>query len=95
MERALRELEGPEQLLHPFKGEHLNGREQASRHISPPRVGPRFPNMVGCKHQVHLDMSTIIGWIIGSKVHRNSVARKVTHQSTILILGGLTSEFLC
>ena len=34
---------------------------------------------------------TIIGWIIGGRVHHKKNVTKVTHPSTILTLGGLTS----
>jgi hypothetical protein len=33
--RALQELEGPQRLLPPLEGEHLNKRVQARRHLSP------------------------------------------------------------
>ena len=33
--QSLQELEDPQRLLPPFKGEHLNKRGQARRHLSP------------------------------------------------------------
>jgi hypothetical protein len=36
---------------------------------------------------------TMSGWIISGWVHRKSSARKATHLSTIVALGGLTSKF--
>ena len=42
---------------------------------------------------LHPDTPTMIGWIIYGRVQWKSSARKVTHPSTFLALGGLTSEF--
>ena len=38
----------------------------------------------------HMDIPTIITWIIGSTVHQNSIIRRIAHLSFSLALGGLT-----
>ena len=57
-----------------------------------PRASPRFPHG-WLKCSVHLDTSTMIGWIVGDGAHRKPSARKATHSSTLPGLGGLFSEF--
>ena len=49
--------------------------------------------MVGRKYLVDPDTPTMIGWIMGGRVHQKSSARKVTCPSIVLALGGLTLEF--
>ena len=48
--------------------------------------------MVGREYPVHLDIFTVIGWIVGGRVHQKSSARKVTHPGTNPALSGLASE---
>ena len=81
---ALQELEG--------KGEHLEGtRTSWSTSISP-RGKPLGSHMVSWKYLAHPKTPTMIGRIIGGRVHHKLSARKVTHMSTIPALDGFTSE---
>ena len=94
-ETGIMSIRGRPKLLPPppFKGEHLNGRRQASVHLSPLKRKPLGSHMVGYKHPIHLDTPTTIGWTIGGRVHQKSSVGKVNHPSTIMALGGLTLEF--
>ena len=88
---TIRELEAPRQLLAPFEGEHL---EWAQKSWSAPfsyKGKPLGSHMVGWNYTVHPDTPTMIGWIMGGRVHQKASARNVTHLSTILALWGLTS----
>ena len=87
------ELEGPSRLLPPFKGEHLERCGQADLHLFAPKGKPLRSHVIRWKYAVHLDTPTMIGWTIGGRVHQKSSARKVTHLSTISILGGSISKF--
>ena len=58
-----------------------------------PNGKPLDLHMVGWRYSVQLDTLTVIGWIIGGRVHQEWSARKVTHLSTIPALGGLTLKF--
>ena len=60
----------------------MDGRRQASLHLSISPKGKLLgSHTVGWKYPVHMDTSTLIGWIIGGMVHWKSSPRKVTHPS--------------
>ena len=60
-----RGLESPRQLLPPFEGEHLEQRaDKPAGTYMPPKGKPLGSHMVGWKYT-----STMIGWIIGGRVH--------------------------
>lgn len=64
----------------------LHGHEQANSHLVSPQAW--LKNI-----SVHPNTLTMIGWITVGRVHLKSSARKVTHQITVQVLGGLTLEF--
>lgn len=56
--------------------------EDKTSSISPKNKCLDF-HMVGKKHTVHRSTLTMIGWIVGSRVHHKSIAMKVTNLSII------------
>ena len=58
----------------------------------PQEQAPRFPHG-WLNESGSPNTPTMIGWIIGNRLHQKSSARKVTHLSTIPALGTFASEF--
>ena len=73
LKRALWELQGPQSLLPPFHGEHL---EWLQRNPVSPKGEPLGSHMLGWKYPVHQDTPTMIGWTIGGRCTRKQVLRR-------------------
>ena len=85
-------LEGPSQLLPPFKSEHLEWVRTSWPAPISPKCKLLYSYMVVWKYLVHSDIPTMIRLIINGKVQQKLSARKVTHQSTIPALGPLHTQ---
>ena len=64
---ALLELE-PKRLMPPSKGEHLEQVQTSRTTPISPKAKPIYSHMVGRLYLVHMKISTMIGWTIGSRV---------------------------
>ena len=71
-----------------FEGKHLEWAWTSNTTTSISSDGkPLGSHTVGWKYPIHLNTPTMIGFIIGGRVHQKSSARKVTHPDTIPTLG--------
>ena len=80
MKHAYRELRRPVTIVASFQRRTPRmgvGKPPGPEALISPKGRPLRSHIVGWKYLVHLDTPTVVGWIIGSRAHQASKARKL------------------